>query len=109
MNGRSLRGRLSLPGAFRPLTAPVLVLVIALGATCAALVLAGPSADQVRARLSADASAGRLDSAEVALAWLSRHDRLTSRDLFTQSQLAQERGRTDEAMATLKVVLDRDP
>jgi tetratricopeptide (TPR) repeat protein len=53
--------------------------------------------------------AGRHARCEDALAWLARHDRLTSEDRMIQAWVAKARGRIDEALAALERIDSRDP
>jgi tetratricopeptide (TPR) repeat protein len=68
-----------------------------------------PSPDRVRAQLRDDLLGDRLDRSEQALAWLARHDRLTTADLMARARVAQLRGRPDEALATLAEIRGREP
>lgn len=79
-----------------------------LGAAWAGWTRLGPSADRTRATLYEDVEAGRLDRCESALAWLSRHDRLTSQDLLARARVAHARDRLDEALDALRKIPDGD-
>jgi tetratricopeptide (TPR) repeat protein len=65
--------------------------------------------DLVRAQIRDALLAGRPDRTEEGLAWLARHDRLTTPDQMARARVAQLRGRPDEAIAILEAIHGRDP
>jgi Flp pilus assembly protein TadD len=91
------------------LVAMASVLVIAAGLAWTMTSRPRRSPDRVRAQLRDDLIGDRLDRSEEALAWLARHDRLTTADLMARARVAQLRGRPDEALATLAEIKGREP
>jgi predicted Zn-dependent protease len=91
--------------------AALLLLLLAVGilATWAVVARPRPTPDLVRARLREDLLAGRTDRCDDALAWLARHDRLTTPELMASARVAQLRGRPAEALASLARIDRGDP